>query len=342
MSTAALPVLRTPRLELRPLDEDDADAIAKGVGNFDVSKWLAVVPYPYDADDARSFLDRVAAQDNPFWAICNAFGLQGVISLDDELAYWLARPVWGKGYGFEAAIAVVTHWFADPSNDTLSSGYFDGNGRSGALLRALGFCERDRVTRYAKSFGQDVISNQMVLTRKAWEARADFTLYTPRLCLRPLNASDATAFAALTVPEVTRNLSRLDTDMKAEDVLTDLPRRTWRGFTGFTLAIEHGKEMIGTIGFGGQPSVGYFLAPDHWGQGIMTEALSAFLPAIFERFPINLLHADHFEDNPASGTILRKFGFEETGREMGQSKARLEPALTITYALKRESLRVPV
>ena len=101
--------------------------------------------------------------------------------------------------------------------------------------------------------------------------------------------------------------------------------------------------MIGAVRFGGTPAtIGYFIAPEYWGQGIVTEALSAFIPALFERFPLNTLYADQFEDNPASGAILAKFGFQVCGREMYKSKARLEPAPAITYALSRESLRVPV
>ena len=342
MTNAALPTLRTPRLTLRPLQEGDAAAIARGVGNFDVSKWLAVVPYPYDESDARSFLARVAAQNNPFWAICDPEGLQGIVSLDDELAYWLARGVWGRGYGFEAAVAVVKHWFSDPDAGDLVSGYFDGNDRSGALLHALGFTKRERITRYAKSFRQDVVSNQMVLSRKAWEARMDLTLYTPRLTLRPVELEDAEAFAALTVPEVTRNLARVATAMSTEDVIKAVPRRRWRGYAGFTIGIETQGKLIGTVGFGGQPSIGYFIAPEYWGQGIMTEALSVFLPELFKRFPINRLYADHFEDNPASGAILRKLGFEQSGRTQGTSLARVEPAPLISYALARKNLRVPV
>ena len=68
--------------------------------------------------------------------------------------------------------------------------------------------------------------------------------------------------------------------------------------------------------------------------------MSAFLPSIFDRFPLSRLEADHFEDNPVSGAILRKFGFEETGRQLGTSKARLEPAPVITYAVTRETLKV--
>lgn len=342
MTQAALPTLRTPRLTLRPLQDDDAEAIARGVGNFDVSKWLAVVPYPYDTDDARSFLARVAMQDNPFWAICDDDGLQGIISLDDELAYWLARGVWGRGYGFEAAVAVVGHWFSDPDAGDLRSGYFDGNERSGALLSALGFTATERITRYAKSFQQDVVSNQMMLSRKSWEARMDFTLFTPRLTLRPLLEMDAPAYAALGTPEVTRNLAMLKTHMSIEDARADLQRYRWKGFSGFLLGIENEGVVIGAVRFGGTPAtVGYFIAPQCWGQGIVTEALSAFLPALFQRFPVNTIYAEQFVDNPASGAILAKFGFLEHSREMYKSKARLEPAPAITYALARENLRVP-
>lgn len=343
MSYAALPILRTPRLTLRPLTDQDTDALVAGVGNYDVSRWLAVVPYPYDRDDARAFIAKVQAQDKPFWGIHNADGLIGVVSLDDELAYWIARPAWGQGYGFEAAHAACAHWFSDPDAGDLASGYFDGNERSGRVLRALGFRLKDRITRYARSFQQDVISNQMALERSVWQARQSFTVYTPRLTLRPLCDDDADAFAAMTVPEVTRMLSRLKTGMTRQEVLDDLPRRRWRGYLGFTLGIEHRNSLIGTIGIGGNPAeVGYFLAPEYWGQGLMTEALSGVLPALFERFPLSRIESGHFEDNPASGAILRKFGFEETGRELATSMARLEPAPLITYALERDNLKVPV
>ena len=343
MTQAALPTLRTPRLELRPLQDSDADAIVRGVGNFDVSKWLAVVPYPYDVSDAHSFLARVAAQDKPFWAICNAHGLKGIISLDDELAYWLARDAWGKGYGFEAAHAVVEHWFAEPQNAALTSGYFDGNDRSGALLSALGFRVKDRITRYAKSFRQDVISNQMTLTRADWQARHDFTLYTPRLTIRALGDADAEAFAALMREEVTRNLAVFPKSLSVDDARDAIKRRAWTGYAGFSLGIEYEGALIGFVGCGGSPiSLAYALGCDHWGQGLATEALSAFLPALFDRFPAKTLLADHFEDNPASGAILCKFGFVQTGKDIGTSKARLEPAPVITYALARDSLRVPV
>ncbi len=147
----------------------------------------------------------------------------------------------------------------------------------------------------------------------------------------------------MAVPEVARNLMRMREGWSAEDAAEFIATSRWKGYPGFRLAITRNGTCIGGLGFGGTPlGIGYFLAPDHWGQGVATEALSAFIPELFERFPVNRLEADHFEDNPASGHILRKFGFTETGRDMGTSLARLEPAPTITYALHRDGLRVPV
>ena len=343
MSHAALPELRTPRLTLRPLEMTDADAIVTGVGNFDVSKWLAVVPYPYGGADARWFLNRVREERRKVWAICNAHGLVGVGGIEDELGYWLARPAWRKGYGFEAAHAIVEHWFSDPAADTLMSHVFDGNDRSAAILTALGFRPVARVERDARALSQKVTAVKVSLTRADWERRQDFTLFTPRLTLRPITPDDAPAFAALSARAVTRNLARVRPDMSVDEARADIPRRRWRGYPGFTLLIEREGTVIGHVGFGGLPlSIGYALAEDTWGQGVMTEALSAFLPELFARFPVTRIVADHFDDNPASGTILRKMGFEVTGEDMATSQARLEPARVITYAVTRDTLKVPV
>lgn len=341
MSHAALPVLRTPRLSLRPLTDLDADAIVSGIGNFDVSKWLAVVPYPYASEDARAFIGKVRDAGKPFWGVLDDEGLQGIVSLDDELAYWLARDVWGRGYGFEAAHAAVAHWFSEATAGDLMSGFFAGNERSGALLRALGFEFTEQVTRHARSFRQEVVSNRMRLTRARWSARQGFTLDTPRLTLRPMTLEDAPALVALARPEIAREIASVAPGWSEDEARDWIADRLWLGYPGFQLAVERDGCTIGAVGFGGAPlSVMYMLDPDHWGQGLASEVLHAFLPQLFDRFPVSRIRAIVFGDNSASIAILGKIGFGETGRGMGMSKARLEPAPIITYALTRDSLKV--
>ncbi|MCG6884964.1 MAG: GNAT family N-acetyltransferase [Silicimonas sp.] len=182
MSYAALPTLRTPRLTLRPLRETDADAIVDGAGNYDVSKWLAVVPYPYARQDALDFIARITREERWVWGICDADGLQGVIGIEDELGYWLARPAWGRGYAFEAALAVCDHWFSESDAGDLKAGYFEGNIRSRTILGRLGFRETGRRMRNARALAQDMATTEMLLTRADWNARGlsnSATSHTP-------------------------------------------------------------------------------------------------------------------------------------------------------------------
>jgi len=341
MSRQAPPVLRTPRLTLRPLEMTDADAIVKGVGNYDVSRWLSVVPYPYLLEDGAWFLEKTIESNALVWAICDEAGLQGVIGIDDELGYWLARPSWRKGYAFEAARAVVDHWFSDAEAPDLAASYFQGNERSGAVLYALGFVFVGEGERMARALNQTVRANEVVLRRGGWSARAEFTVYTPRLTLRSWKDGDASALLGLVTPGLTRGVSSIANDWALKDAETSIVQRQWRGYPGFMLAVEHEGALIGGIGCGGNPlSVMYYLAEAHWNQGFATEALSAFLPEFFVRFPVSKLVAEHFEDNPASGRVLEKHGFAITGDGMAASKGRLEPCRVITYAVTRDTFKV--
>lgn len=342
MSYAALPVLRTPRLTLRPLETDDADALVEGAGNYGVSRWLGSVPYPYGRDDAERFIARLRDENRMVWAICDADGLCGVGGIEEEFGYWIARPVWRRGYGFEAAHAIVAHWFADPARGDLVTGYFSDNCRSAAILAALGFEVAGTGLRFARSLNQQLPSTTVRLSRPRWLARQAFVLKTARLTIRPLARSDARALAAMAVEPVARNMATIPVGMSAEQAEHWIAEGAFRGLPGFRLGIERDGRLAGALGFGGTPlSIAYLFAPDHWGQGLATEALGAFLPALFERFPVSRIAAEWFADNPASGAVLRKFGFEETGRGMETSKARLEPAPAITYAVHRDNLRTP-
>lgn len=59
--------------------------------------------------------------------------------------------------------------------------------------------------------------------------------------------------------------------------------------------------------------VGYWVARPFWNMGICTEALTLMLDYCFERKKFSLVWADHFVGNPASGRVMTKCGFEDTG-----------------------------
>ena len=74
--------------------------------------------------------------------------------------------------------------------------------------------------------------------------------------------------------------------------------------------------MVGSCGLGRRPSglveLGYWIARPFWGCGYATEASIALID-IARALGIAQLEGSHFLDNPASGRVLEKLGFQSTG-----------------------------
>lgn len=79
--------------------------------------------------------------------------------------------------------------------------------------------------------------------------------------------------------------------------------------------------LIGAVGLTPESDaetaeLGYWLSPAQWGKGIVTEATRAVVIFGFKDLGLRYLTSGYFEDNPASGRVLSKLGFVETGRVM--------------------------
>ena len=130
-----------------------------------------------------------------------------------------------------------------------------------------------------------------------------------------------------------------------DEIKTWSVRSLFRRRPGFRVAIFLSEVgVIGSFGLDKAPgpenqSCAYFIDPAFWGQGYATVALWCFLKTFGPRFDLSEIGANHFEDNPASGAILRKLGFKQSGSGMAKSQARLEPAPVTLYRLKLEELK---
>ena len=78
--------------------------------------------------------------------------------------------------------------------------------------------------------------------------------------------------------------------------------------------VEHGGRAIGKAGAWCRDEVGIILHPDHWGQGLAKEALTAAIPHIFRTLGIARLRADIDPRNAASLHLFGCLGFVEVGR----------------------------
>lgn len=148
-------------------------------------------------------------------------------------------------------------------------------------------------------------------------------LRTTRLELREIRLEDAEAlFALRSDRRVMEFIGRpLMTDPQEaigliERILAD--RAENEGIT-WAMTLKNAPSMIGTIGFYRLKlehhiaEVGYMLGTDHWGWGLMSEALEAACSVGFEQYRFHRIEAITAPDNAASRRLLEKCGFALEG-----------------------------
>ena len=74
--------------------------------------------------------------------------------------------------------------------------------------------------------------------------------------------------------------------------------------------------VIGKLGAWKLPEIGFLICPNHWGQGLASEAMAAFIDRR-RALGSTELNADVDPRNVASLRLLRRHGFVETGRAAG-------------------------
>ncbi len=88
----------------------------------------------------------------------------------------------------------------------------------------------------------------------------------------------------------------------------------------FAFAIIVNGKVIGSIGVFRQDNIhrrtaelGYYIAEEYWGKGIMTEAVKQICEYIFAKSDIIRIYAEPFAYNTASCRVLEKAGFQYEG-----------------------------
>ena len=94
----------------------------------------------------------------------------------------------------------------------------------------------------------------------------------------------------------------------------------------WAVVLKETGEIIGCVGYlpaflsnlqikEGQCEVGYWMAHPYWGKGICTEALQLVVDHCINDKGFTVLWGSYFTSNPASGRVMEKCGFVDTGEE---------------------------
>ena len=88
----------------------------------------------------------------------------------------------------------------------------------------------------------------------------------------------------------------------------------------FAFAITLDDKVIGSIGVFRQQNIhrqiaemGYYIAEEYWGKGIMTDAVKQICNYVFKNSDILRIYAEPFAYNTGSCRVLEKAGFQYEG-----------------------------
>ena len=148
-------------------------------------------------------------------------------------------------------------------------------------------------------------------------------LTTTRLSMREPVAADAPALFAMRSDErIMAHIGRprATTLRDAEDLIDRITKdRSDKGGIAWALTLHGDDTLIGTIGYHRlklehhRGEIGYMLGFDHWGKGLMGEALEAAVACGFERFQFHSIEAVTDPRNTASNKLLERHGFVREG-----------------------------
>ena len=172
----------TPRLLLRPWEEDDAESLYKYAKDHAVGP-IAGWPPHTSVENSREIIRTILSAPETYAVVLKQTGEPvGSIGLifgdtvhtaaisdsEAEIGYWIGVPFWGQGLIPEAVRKLLQHCFEDLGLQAVWCGYYDGNTQSYRVQEKCGF--RYSHTEYGKPspLGDIRTEHFTRLTRSAW------------------------------------------------------------------------------------------------------------------------------------------------------------------------------
>lgn len=146
---------------------------------------------------------------------------------------------------------------------------------------------------------------------------------TDRILLRPWREEDAEAlFRYASDPDVGPRAGWSPHKSVGESL--QVIREVFSNDHTWAIELRETGEAIGCMGYftpgesnivigENDAEIGYWVAKPFWNTGICTEALRLMIDYCFNVKGFECLWSDFFIDNPASGHVMEKCGFRDTG-----------------------------
>lgn len=245
-----------------------------------------------------------------------------------EIGYVLSKDYWGRGLMPEAVSAVIDHCFRELHFDWLSCGHFLHNDRSRRVVEKCGF-RYVKDTIHKTRFGTEEPTKLYVISKEDWifrqiNAPFDVTQYrleTPRLILRPLEEEDLQGLHSLMILPEVAGFTGWECPASLDETRKAIRRYVDHKET-FALVLRETGAFIGTLSVQSRNwpqypidhslkgrEFGFDLHPDHWGKGLMPEAVKAVMDLCLKKLGFDFVTAGYFRGNSRSARVIEKCGF---------------------------------
>ena len=174
---AGPPELRTPRLLLRPFRMADIDDVFAFASDPEWGRYLEV-PHPYVRRDAEEFMARAilsSAEEKQRWAIDHDGRASGFLNLtvasgSAEVAYGIARTLWGQGLVPEAVGAAIAYGFESLGLERIGAHAAVDNRASWRVVEKLGMKREGFLRRHRQLRGEYIDDVIYAILRDEWRA----------------------------------------------------------------------------------------------------------------------------------------------------------------------------
>jgi ribosomal-protein-alanine N-acetyltransferase len=168
------------QVHLSEFRSSDKPALIEHLNDRDIYERMLRIPFPYtdaDADEWLALVARITEQQGRpvHWAIrtaadaliggCGFDGLQVGKSHQAEVAYWLAKPLWGRGVMTAVVQWVCRHAFEAFGLVKITAHVFLHNAASARVLEKCGFQEEGFLRKHFLKDGQFIDARLFALLK---------------------------------------------------------------------------------------------------------------------------------------------------------------------------------
>ena len=163
--------INTLNLVIKKPNIKDINNLVDELNNWNISKWLVEVPFPYSINDATYWIKKTEEDEFSF-NIYLKNKLIGGISITNklennkwELGYWIGEEYWGNKYAIEACESIISFFFLNSEAKKIYCSHMKDNEKSKKIIVNLGFKEISNSKKYSISNKKEIDDINYVLIK---------------------------------------------------------------------------------------------------------------------------------------------------------------------------------